>query len=529
MRVVIIGGGSAGVSAATHLRRNDENAEIMIIEKSSEFAVSSCGLPYVLSGKIKEKDDVIGASVAQMQRIFQIDVKLNTEVLAIKSDKKELLLSDKKSINYDKLIIATGAIQLRPDIKGITNDNIFSLNSLLSAQRIVDYFVGLQAKKILILGGGYIGLRAAEALIQQNAHIIVVENETHILSECDYDFATMLKNKLKTKGIIFYTNTSIKEFLPKKAVLSNGEILDYDMVIIATGNKSTVKLPIMADIDVGNTGGIKIDEFMQTSVDDIYACGENVEINNLINDLPMRINDATLVVRSAKIAADNVSGIKSSLKSGLKNYIVKLFDYVVGFCGCNEDELKQAGIPYHKLYFSQRNGELYIPQTTPVNCKLLFGLDGKILGLQIMGKNGVDTRLNIVASMIQQSGNINNLVEFGLAYFPEFTKAKDILNNLGTMARKIAFENMKTISLDGVEEQDVLLNVCMPTNFRHFSKAKIINIPLPALRSNLAEIPRKRKIILSCSTGYTAYIAYCLLRQRGFNQVYLLNSPEIWQ
>jgi len=529
MKVVIIGGGSAGVSAATHLRRCDENAEIVIIEKSGEFAVSTCGLPYVLSGKIKDKDDVVGASVAQMQRIFQIDVKLNTEVLAIKPKSKELLLSDSKKIDYDKLVIATGAMQLRPDIKGIMQDNIFTLGNLLSARRIVDYFVGLNVKNVVVLGGGYIGLRAAEALALQGARVTVIENISHILNGWDHDFATFVKNKLEAKGLFFFVNTSIKEFLPKKIVLSNGEILNFDMAVIATGNSSTIKLPIMADIQIGQTGGIIVDEFMQTSVKDIFACGENVELENMVSKLPMRIADASLIVHSAKIAADNICGISSVMQSAIKNYVVRIYDYVIGFCGCNEDELRQAGIPFYKLYFSQRNGELYIDETTPINCKLLFATDGKILGAQLMGKNGVDVRLNIIASLIINGGFVKDLIKIVIAYFPDMAKAKDLLNNLGTMAEKIVKKEIKIIDIENVEEQDVLLNVCMPSNFRYFSKAKVINIPLPALRGNLSEIPRKRKIILSCSTGYTAYIAYCLLTQRGFRDVYLLNSPNVWQ
>ncbi len=528
MQVVIIGGGSAGVSAATHLRRIDENAEITIIEKSGEFAVSTCGLPYVLSGKVSEYDDIVGATVAQMQRIFQINVKLNTEVLTINPEKKEILLSDNKTISYDKLIIATGSLQLRPDIKGILNDNIFSLNSLLSAIRISDFFKGLEANNVLVLGGGYIGLRAAEALVNQNANVIVVENNRQILSGWDEDFAQMVKQKLETRGLSFFTQTSVKEFLPNKALLTNGEIINFDMAIVATGNKSTVKLPIMSNIEIGESGGIKVNEFMQTSVEDIFACGENIEIANKINGMPMRLADAALVVRSAKTAADNLQDPQTVFKSGLKNYIVKLFDYVVGFCGCNEKELKDAKIAYHKLYFAQSNGELYTKNTSPINCKLLFGYDGKILGFQIFGKRGVNSRLNTVAGIMSMDGNIDDLANLPVAYFPEFAKAKDLLNNLGTIARQIAFEKLKTITLENLTENDILLNVCMPSSFRHFTKARVMNIPLPALRSNLNEIPRRQRVALSCTTGYTAYIAYCLLKQRGFNQIFLLNTPETW-
>ena len=209
MRVVIIGGGTAGVSVATHLRRNDENAEIIILEKSDEFAISSCGLPYILSNSINTKDDIIGASVAQMQRIFQIDVKLNTEVLTIEPTKKQITLTNKNIIHYDKLVIATGSLQLRPDIKGILSGNIFSLNSLLSAQRISDYFRGMSAKNIIILGGGFIGLRTAEALSNHNTKVTIIDNSSHILSNFDYDFATMVKQKISSQRVLILNHTSI--------------------------------------------------------------------------------------------------------------------------------------------------------------------------------------------------------------------------------------------------------------------------------------------------------------------------------
>ncbi len=529
MRVIIIGGGTAGVSVATHLRRKDENVEIMILEKSDEFAVSSCGLPYILSNSLNAKDDVIGATVAQMQRIFQIDVKLNTEVLTINPKIKQITLANKTSLSYDKLVITTGALQLRPDIKGILSGNIFSLNSLFSAQRINDYFKGLQAQNILILGGGFIGLRAAEALTTSNTKVSIIDKSSHILNDFDYDFATMIKNKLSTSRVSFYTNTTVNEFASKKAILSTGENINYDLAVISTGNKPLVKLPILSDIELNQNGGIKVDEYMQTNIADIYACGENIEIKNLVSNQEMPINDAALVVRSAKITAENLAGNKTKFTHALKNYILKAFGYTIGICGCNESELEKAGIPYHKLYFSQTNGEIYLKTSSFINAKLLFGYDGKILGAQLMGKKGIDKRLNVIASIINHGGTINELADLTIAYFPEFSKAKDILNNLGTLAQDILTNDLKTLALEKIGKDDVLLNVCMPSSIKYFTKAKILHLPLAAIRSNISEIPRNKRIILACATGYTAYIAYCLLKQRGFNELYLLNSEEVWK
>lgn len=529
MRIVIIGGGTAGVSVATHLRRKDENAEIIILEKSDEFAISSCGLPYILSNTLNAKDDIVGATVAQMQRIFQIDVKLNTEVLTINPDKKQISLASKNVIYYDKLVIATGALQLRPDIKGILGGNIFSLNSLLSAQRISDYFKGTEAKNIIILGGGFIGLRTAEALSNHNTKITVIDNSSHILNDFDFDFANMVKQKLSSQRVLFINNTSVNEFLPKKAFLSTGETINYDMAVITTGNKPLVKLPILADIELGKTGGIIVNKYMQTNICDIYACGENVEIKNKISNQPMQINDAALVVRSAKTVADNLIENKAEFTYGLKNYIIKVFGYTIGICGCNEKELQNANIAYRKLYLSQSNGELYLRSNSFINAKLLFDNRGKILGAQLIGKKGVDKRLNIIASIINHDGNVDELSDLVVAYFPEFSKAKDMLNNMGTLAKEILSGKLKTIELDNLEANDVLLNVCMPSSLKYFTKAQIIHLPLAAIRSNLSEIPRNKRIVLACTTGYTAYIAYCLLKQRGFNDLYLLNSEEVWK
>lgn len=529
MRVVIIGGGTAGVSVATHLRRKDENAEIIILEKSDEFAISSCGLPYILSNTLNAKDDIIGATVAQMQRIFQIDVKLNTEVLTIKPETKQITLANKNTLSYDKLVIATGALQLRPDIKGILAGNIFSLNSLLSAQRINDYFKGLDAQNILVLGGGFIGLRTAEALTNSNTKVNVIDSASHILSDFDYDFATMIKQKISSSRVSFYTNTSVNEFASKKAFLSNGETINYDMAVISTGIKPLVKLPILSDIELSETGGIKVNEYLQTNIEDIYACGENIEIKNSISNKEMKINDASLVVRSAKVVAENIAGIKTKFTHALRNYIIKVFGYTIGICGCNEEELKSADIPYYKLYFSQSNGEIYLKSSSFINAKLLFGHDGKILGAQLMGKKGIDKRLNIIASIINHNGKIDELADFVMAYFPEFSKAKDMINNMGTLSQEILNNELKTLALDDLVKDDILLNVCMPSSVKYFTKAHIMHLPLAAIRSNLSEISRNKRVILACTTGYTAYIAYCLLRQRGFNKLYLLNSEEVWK
>ena len=529
MRTVIIGGGSAGISAATHLRRNDEKTEIIIVERSGEFAVSTCGLPYLLSGRLKNAEDLNGASAEQIKRIFNINVRLNTEVLTINPELKQLTLTDGETLTYDKLLIAAGGLQLRPDIAGVLSDTVFTLNSLSSAQKISDYFHGLGAKYVLVLGGGYIGLRAAEALLENGAKVTVVDKASHILSEFDNDFATLVKQKLEAKGLKILTGTTVREFLPDTAVLSNGSRLRYDIAIIATGNKSEVKLPIMADINIGETGGIVVNEQMMTSVADIFACGDNIETKDLISHLPARPNSASQVVRSAKIAADNICGIPSRMNTVLRNQIVKLFDYVIGICGCNEEELNRADIAYHRLYLTMDNCENYLTSAQKMFMKLLFGTDGRILGFQIMGKSGVDTRLNLVASLILQNGTVKQLENMPMAYFPEFSKATDAVNVPGSLAYDIIAKRLNTADIYDLQESDVLLDVCGQNKFKQFARGENPVIPLPALRDNLKHLPKHKRIVIACANGYAAYLAYCILRGNGFGNIVLLNSPNIWQ
>ncbi len=528
MKTVIIGGGGSGMAAATHLRRQDENMEIVVLEKSDEFAVAVCGLPYMLEGKIKDKDELIGATIEQMRRIFKIDIRLNTEVLSIEPKARKILLKSEK-IDYDKLIIATGGLQLRPDIPGILADNIFTLHNLYSTQRIIDYFWGLNARNVVILGGNEIGLRAAEALAQNSGKVTIVDKATHILSGLDYDFADFVKQKLEKSGLNILTNTTIKEFLPDKALLGNGSKLKYDLAIIAAGSKAGVKLPIMADIEIGTSGGIVVNQHMETSVENILACGDGIELLDLITQTPKRIGDAATAIRSAKVAADNAIGIKSQIDFAIRNNIIKVFDLFIGMTGCNETELRGAGIPYHKLYFSQENGENYLASSKHMFMKLLFGLDGAILGLQACGKTGIDTRLNIVAALIAQKAKVHDMAEVHIAYFPELTRAKDAINNMGTMAEEINFDHLKMADDDNIKEDDVWLNVGNGKQPSGFKPKLAINIPLAALRENLVSLPKNKKIIISGNGGYDAYLAYCILSQRGFDNAFLLNSTAAWQ
>ncbi len=526
MKTVIIGGGSAGMAAATRLRRIDENAEIVVVEKSDSFAVAACGLTYLLSGLIKKQDELIGATIEQMRSIFRIEVKLNHEVIAINREEKRLLIENRTAETYDKLIIATGALQLRPDIAGILGDNIFTIRSLESIERIRDYYLGTKASRVLILGAGSIGLETAEAFVKLKARVTIVDMNSHILPYFDPEMTSPAEQELLRQGIELHLNKKITAFEDSVARLDDGSRVKFDMAIIATGVKPDVKLPVTADIEVGKNGGIRVNRQMQTNDDDIYACGDNAEIINLVTQKAERWPNASAALKQARTAADNICGRDTKFESFVGTNICKIFDYTAATTGCNEEQLHEAGIKYRKLYLSQADHASYYPGAELMKMKLLFAEDGRILGLQMVGKAGIAERINVVSALIRQNATVEDLAFCEIAYAPPFSLAKDALNNLGSMAAEILDGRLRLIYAEELSEDVLPVAVCEPESFARVHLPGAVNFPLASLRENLTSLPRSRKIALYCGRGYGAYLAYCILAQRGFDNVYLLNTPN---
>lgn len=524
MKVVIIGGGSAGISAATRLRRMNEQAEIVVLEKSAEFAVANCGLTYLLSGLVKDKDELIGATIEQMRSIFRIDVRLGNEVIGINRAEKRIMILNHQSETYDKLIIATGALQLRPDIEGILGDNIFTIHSISGIGKIRDYYFGTEAARVLILGAGSVGIETAEAFAALKAKVSLIDMNSHILPNLDKDMAEIVENELQNKGVKLYLNTQVRSFGGTEAKLSNGRKLKYDMAIIATGTKPDLKLPIMADLEIGKSGGIKVNKYMQTSDADIYACGDNTEIINPITNRPERRSNASYALKQARIAADHICGQKSEPLNFAGTDIVKVFDYAAASTGCSETQLQAAGIRYHRLYLQQNNHAGYYQNVQKLHLKLLFAADGQILGMQAIGKDGVPERINAVSALVQHNGTINDLLNLEVAYSPPFANAKDALNNLGSLAQEVLSGKLHTLS--AIDKDTVLVDIRAPENYALGHRPGAINFPLSYLRESYPLLPKNKKMALYDNSGYGAYIAYQILSQRGFENVYMLNRIQ---
>ncbi len=529
MKVVIIGGGTAGITAAVHLRRLDEHAEIVVLEKSDEFAVSTCGLPFLLGNIVKDPEQLRGATVEQMKEIFRIDVHLKHEVVNIDKEKHLLTLDGRPSESYDKLLLATGAMQLRPDIDGILGDNIFTLRDLNSVQKIKDYYIGTGAKRVVILGGGDIGVELAEAFHNLKAEVTIVEASAHILPYLDKDTAALVQNHVRDQGVKLILNDTITEFKDNEIILQSGISIPYDMALIATGVKPDVKLPIMIDIDIGETGGIIVNKYMQTNNDDIYACGDNVEVTNKITGRKERWANATVAIKQARVAAENIAGINSSFGDVVGVSIVKVFDMMVSASGCNEVKLQKNNISFQKVHLLQADHSGYIPGADTMFFKLLFAPNGQILGIQGIGPKGIDTRIDVIAQIMKKGGIYTDLLNAEMAYTPPFNTAKDAVNLLGSLVGGVVRDGVRYSYYDDIDwslvgGEIILADTRSPQGFNASHITNAINLPLATLRDNLNNIPRDKQIILYCNTGYGAYNAYCILAGHGFNNISLLSG-----
>lgn len=529
MRVVIIGGGAAGISTATRFRRLDENAEILILEKTSEFAVSNCGLTYYLSGLVKSAENLTGTSVETMRQLYNIEVRLNHEVIAINRQEKTVSIEGHEDEPYDKLVIAIGAYQLRPDIDGVLADNIFTIKNLETIEKIKEYINGVGAKNIVIVGGGLIGVEAAEAFINLGLFPVIIEAADHLLPPLDKDMAVIVQNYLREKGIPLYLNDKVMAFGEKDAVLASGTKLAYDMAIISTGVKPDLKLSVLSELELGENGGLIVDEYMRTSDENIYAAGDDVEVTNLITDKKERVSHAGLAVKEARIIADHLAGLDTKFGKVVNTAIVKSFDLTIGAIGANEDTLRRSGISYKKLHFYAKSHSSYYPGAEQMLFKLLFNEEGRILGAQGIGKDGIDKRLDVILSYLQKNGTIYDLAKAELCYAPPFATGRDAINDVGGAAENILQGREMPIFFDEVDWENrnndtMIIDVRPQPKFAESHIPNAINIPMEAIRSNLDAIPHDKKVILYCNHGRRSYLTSCILRNRGFDNIYNLSG-----
>ena len=519
MKVVIIGGGACGASCAARLRRLDENCEITILERTDEVSIANCGLPYYCSGVIKDRENILVSTPARFKNMFNINVHLNSEVVEINKKEKFVLTQTNEKFYYDKLVLAQGANPIKPNLYGINNKNIFSVRTLNDADNIKNYIAQNNVKNAVVIGGGFIGVEMAENLAHLNIDTKLIELSDQILTPVDKEIASFAQNEMRANGIELILSDGVKSFSHNEIELSSGRKIPYDIAILSIGVKPEITLAQNAGLKVNR--GIKVNDNLQTSDPDIYAGGDSIEVKSFISDENVLIPLAGPANRQGRIIADNIYGINSTYKKSQGTSVLKVFDYTVATTGYNEKLLQKEQIPYWKVLTVGNSHAGYYPDATPSLFKLLFNTEGEILGAQAVGQEGVEKRIDVIASVMRNNGKIQDLLDSELCYAPPYSSAKDPVNILGMCADNVLRGFLKPAYYEDTQDA-VLIDVRIPESFKAKTIAGAINIPIGELRNRIDEISKDKKVILFCNTGYTSYLASRILVQHGFNNVYSL-------
>lgn len=519
MRTVIIGGGACGASAAARIRRLDESAEIIVLEKTGEISIANCGLPYYTSGVINDREKMLVSSPEKFREWFNINVKLNTEVININPDEKFVETADGEKINYDKLVLAQGAKPFVPPIEGIPEQKVFTVRTLFDADNIKSYIKEKGVRKAIVIGGGFIGVEMAENLNEMGLETTLIEQQNQILAPVDYEIAAFLHNEMRDRGIELVLSDGVKKFNDNKVILNSSREIEFDIIIMAIGVRPEITLAKNAGLETAR--GIIVNENLQTSNPDIYAGGDGVEIKDFVTGENTLIPLAGPANRQGRIIADNICGIESAYKNSQGTSVLKVFDLTAASVGNNEKQLKSKNIPYWKTFVFSKDHAGYYPGAVEVLYKLLFSPDGKILGAQGVGLDGVEKRIDVISSIMRNGGKIQELLDSELCYAPPYSSAKDAVNILGMNADNILRGLLKPAYFEDLENS-YLIDVRQKEIFEISTIEGAVNIPIAQLRNRINEVPRDKKVILFCNTGYTSYNASRILIQNGFNNVYSL-------
>lgn len=537
-RYVIVGGVAGGATAAARLRRIDEKSEIILFERGQYISYANCGLPYYIGETIKEWENIFVQTPESFNSRFNVDVRINNEVIKIDPLKKEVIFKNLKinktdKISYDKLILSPGAQPFKPPLPGIDDNRIFTLRNPEDTEEIKNYIKNNNVKKAVIVGAGFIGLEMAENLHNLNLMVTLVEMAPQVMPLVDFEIASEIHQHLKTKGVEFFLQDSVVSFNPKEKIelnLKSGKKIYADMVILSIGVKPEVTLAKDAGLSIGPKGGIIVNEFLQTSNPDIFAIGDVIEGKHLVLNENIPVPLAGPANKQARIAADNlVFGPQKKYIGTIGTSIAKVFDLTIASTGLSDKVIRQKGINYEKILVHTSSHAGYYPGALPMTLKILFNKDNKrILGAQIVGYEGVDKRIDVIAALIQKNGTIEDLVNFEHAYAPPYSSAKDPINIAGLIAENIVNGYLKQIHWHDLIEMDsksiFLLDVRTVEEYELGTIPGAVNIPVDELRKNLDKIPEDKKIIVFCGVGQRGYIAYRILTQNGFTQVYNLSG-----
>lgn len=532
MKYVIVGGVAGGATAAARLRRVDETADILLLEKGPHISYANCGLPYYIGGVIAERDKLLVQTPEAFGKRFRIDVRVKNEVLAINAKAKTLTIrnADGKEYEeaYDKLLLSPGANPVKPPLEGIESEGIFTLRNVEDTDRIKAYVTGKQVKRAVVVGAGFIGLEMAENLHHAGIAVSVVEMGNQVMAPIDFSMAAHIHRHLIQKGVSLYLEEGVAHFQRTEqgiiVYLKSGKTIAADMVLLSIGVRPATALAQQAGLKLGETGGIWVDEHLETSEKDIYAVGDAIEYPHPLTGKPWLNYLANPANRQGRIVADNMAlGNTVSYEGAIGTSIAKVFDMTVASTGLAAKRLKQWGMEYQSSVTHSSSHAGYYPNALPITLKLTFHpCTGKLYGAQCVGYEGVDKRIDQIAGLIKRGGTVYDLMETEHAYAPPFSSAKDPIAIAGYVASNIVGGAMPAISwreLLEKKEQVVLVDTRTAEEFSFGTIPGALNIPLDEMRERLAEIPADKPVVLFCAVGLRGYLAQRILMGRGYRNV----------
>lgn len=533
MNYLIIGGVAGGATVAARLRRMDEKANIILFERGKYVSYANCGLPYYIGDTINNREKLFVQTAKGFTDRFRIDIRTGQEVTAIRPDKKEveiknLSTGETYTETYDKLVLSPGAEPLRPGIEGIGSKKIFTLRNVPDTDTIKNYVNTENPKRAIVVGGGFIGLEMAENLYDLGIQVDVVEMANQVMAPLDFSMAAIVHRQLTDKGVGLHLEDGVSRFEEKDGGvtvhLRSGKQIATDMVLLSIGVRPETKLAKDAGLAIGERGGIAVNDYMQTSDADIYALGDAVEVRHLVTGQPALIPLAGPANKQGRIVADNiVFGNKKKYPGSIGTSIAKVFDLTVAAAGANAKLLQQNNIPYISSYTHGASHAGYYPGAVPLSIKILFAPEnGKLLGAQIVGFNGVDKRIEMLAQVIQRGGTVHDLAELEHAYAPPYSSAKDPVNMAGFVAENILNKKSRIIQWRELAElpaDTIRIDVRTHDEYKLGTIPGFINIPVDELREHLDELPKEKPIVVTCAVGLRGYLAYRILVQNGFKHV----------
>jgi NADPH-dependent 2,4-dienoyl-CoA reductase/sulfur reductase-like enzyme len=531
-KILIVGGVAGGASAAARLRRLSEEDEIIMFEKGPHVSFSNCALPYHLSGIIDEADKLVLMSPEKFKAQYNIEARVNSEVISIDRKNKELEIKNTQTgeiyrENYDKLILSPGAKPIVPNIPGIEKVNMFTIRNVVDIDKLNKFVKELNIKEVAVIGGGYIGVEAAENLKEAGYEVSLIEAMDQILKPFDYDMVQILHKEIYDNGVNLVVGDKVSSFEKDKVVLSSGKKVNAKAVVMAIGVSPEVSLAKESGIELGETGAIKVDKNYKTNDDDIYAVGDAIEVYNSLTHSMTKLSLAGPALKEARSVADHINGKRGINNSYIGSSAIKVFDYNAAATGLNESLIKvlNMNIKYDIVRLITNDKVGIMPDASPVHFKLIYEVTtGKVLGAQAIGKGDVAKRVDIVATIIKLGGTIEDLKDIELCYAPPYSTAKDVVNYAGYIASNLLNGDFRQVNVDKVrklvESGAYIIDVREIREYEngHIKGAK--NIPLSQLRERINEIPKDIPVYLHCRTGQRSYNAALALQNLGYRNVY---------